>query len=137
MVHHEHRGRHLLDDRLKALLCRDDGLLGPLARGDLDEGDHNAGNPIVVGAIRQRAPQVPTIAVTENFSFERGESRQYLRGIGQKVAAGEFLGQVRQGATDVRRDQLQQIGHRRGESTDSQLGVQEHDGDIRAAQKSI
>ena len=60
---HQHRRRHLLDDRLQARLCRCNILLGVLARGDLDEGDDDTRDAIIFGPIGQRAPQVPATAV--------------------------------------------------------------------------
>jgi hypothetical protein len=55
--------------------------------------------------------------------------------IGEQIAVGEFLREVGDRPADVGLDELEQVGDRRREAPHAKLRIEEHHGDVGAAQQ--
>ncbi|MNC87567.1 hypothetical protein D3C83_33010 [compost metagenome] len=70
-----------------------------------------------------------------NLGFDRRERGENAARIRQQIAAVEFSREMRHRAADVRRQQLEQILHRRREPPHAELRVEEQHGDARAGEQ--
>ena len=132
-LHYQDGGRHLVDGCLQARLGGVDGLLRALARRDVHEGDDDAVDAIVGGAIRDRSPQVPCAAMSACFGFRGDQGREHQARFLGEIAVAEFGLEVIDRSPDVGRTQRDQLVHRRCEAPYLQLQIQKDDPDTGAA----
>ena len=130
----EYGSRHLLDDGAQALLRTQDRLFTVSQLGDVEERDNDPSNPVVRGAIGQHTTHIGSPAGLD-FGFQGHQLFEHGAGIGQEVATDELLREVIDRPVDVTRYEVEEVPYGRREATNAQFRVQEHDGDIRTAQK--
>ena len=106
-----------------------------LSRADVHEGDDHTFDVVLRGAVGQRAAQVPPAAVAFDFAFDGHQVLQHGARIRQQVVVGELLREIGDRPADVGIDELEQIGHRRREAPHAELRIEEHHGDVGAAQQ--
>ena len=105
--------------------------------GDVGECDDDALDPIVLGAVRQYATDVPGAALRFDLSLDRREAPQHRSCIGQKSAVGSQRIEVRERPPDVAgNDTEKRLGGRR-EEADIEVGVEEERRDIGAVQNIL
>src|SRR5271169_368021 len=80
-------------------LCLPPGYLQRIRRlpasTDVGKGDDDALDPVVLGAVRQYAADVPGAAASFDFPFERREALQHRSGIPQESTVGSQRVEVR------------------------------------------
>ena len=102
--------------------------------GDVGEGDDDALDPVVLGAVGQYAADVPGAALRFDLPLDRREGLQHRSGIGQKSAIGGQRVEIGERPPDVaRNDAEERLGGRR-EEADVEVGVEENRRDIGAVQ---
>ena len=89
----------LAEDRVRGTLdhggeAPDDRVRGLLALGDVHEGDHDAVDAVVQGAVGHDPPNVPAAVLGAHFLFARRQVAQELLGLAQQVVVGEPLDDV-------------------------------------------
>ena len=104
--------------------------------GDVDEGDDDAVDAVVGGAIGEDAADVPAAGFAGDFLFEREEAVEDAAGVGEELVVVELAGEVAEGAADVGGDEVEELGVGGGVAADAEVGVEEEDGDVSAAEKA-
>ena len=72
--------------------------------GDVGKGDDDALDPVVLGAVRQYATDVPGAALRLDLPLDRRQGLQHRSGIGQKSAVGSQRVEVRERPPDIARE---------------------------------
>ena len=105
-----------------------------LPLGDVGKGDDDALDPVVLGAVRQYAADVPGAALSFDLPLDRREGLQHRSGIRQKSAIGGQRAEVCERPPDVAGNDIEErLGGRR-EEADIEVGVEEERRNIGAVQ---
>jgi len=114
-----------LDDRLGIEPLLFDGICGLLARGDVSEGEDDAGDAVVLRPVGNEAPQEPVAIMTRYFRLDARELCQHFVNITRQVGVGEFRRKVRQRPANVRRLEVEQLADGRRKPGYALVGVKE------------
>src|SRR5690606_13740815 len=99
-----------------------------LSLGDVHEGEHDACNVVLDGAVGQQAGQEVSAVRLAHFSFDGYQLFKHSALIGAELLVVQLRGQVAQRAPNVARDEVEQGHGRRRVARDAQLSVQENGG---------
>ena len=80
-----------------------------LALGDVDKGDDDAGDTIVLRAVREHASQVPPADVAPHFGLDAGQLVEHRRGVGQKLRVSELQGEMPDWPPDIGGQEIEQV----------------------------
>jgi hypothetical protein len=99
------------DQRLPALGLAE-GVRGAFPLGDIDEGDDDAGDVVVDGAVRERAAEVGAAGVADDLLLEGDELLEDGAGVVEELVVTKLAGEVAEGTADVAGDEHEQVVHR-------------------------
>ena len=99
--------------------------------GDVDEGQHDAGDAVLAAAVRQQAGAGASRSPKRTSRSIGTRLSSTARGVGVELRVVEPVGEVAERPADVGVDQVEQLDRRRREERDAQLAVEEHGGDRR------
>ena len=104
-------------------------LVGALALGDVDEGEHHAGDAIVHRPVGQQARQQPGAIGQADLALHRRQALQHPRRVVGDLGVLESRRQVGQRPADIARHHPEQRHRHRRVARDAQVPVQEQGGD--------
>jgi hypothetical protein len=121
-------GRGLVDDRAKERLRRAQRFADAALLADVDEGEHDAADPVVAAAVRAQARQQPALAEA-HLALDRHQAGEDRLRVVVELRVVEPVGEVADRPADVGGDEGEELHRRRREERDAQLAVEKDGGD--------
>ena len=114
-----------------------DGFFRLLALGRVVESDDRTLNAVVSGAIRQHAHRENAVVGRADFAFDRLERRQNRFRIVEQPVLAEPVRDVRERATEIGGNQVENLTRRRREQLHAEIAVEENRADVGRVDKVL
>ena len=124
--------RHLdeLGHLPQAFLALPQGVLGRPPLRHVDEGDDDAVDPIIDGAVGSQSHQIPAPGPAADFPLDGHEIFDDFGRIIDQAIVGELMGEVGDRPSFVGRGNVEQLGDPRREAVDPHVGIEEQNTEI-------